>query len=42
VPVRESIREIAAMPAETRTRAQQDKLRFCFLERAAPQEIQRA
>jgi hypothetical protein len=42
VPVREPISKIAAMPAESRTRAQQDKLRFCFLERGAPQNIRRA
>jgi len=42
VPLRESIGHIAAMPAESRTHAQQDKLRFCFLERAAPKEIRRA
>jgi hypothetical protein len=42
VPVRESIREIAAMPAEARKPAQQDKLRFCFLERGAPPQIRRA
>jgi hypothetical protein len=42
VPVRETVREIAAMAAETRSRAQQDKLRFCFLERAAPPQTRRA
>lgn len=42
LPLRESVSELAAMPAGSRTPAQQDKLRFCFLERAAPKKLRRA
>ena len=36
----ETIPEIAALPPETRTRAQANKLVFCFLDRYAPEPIQ--
>ena len=42
IPVRQSIHEIAAMAPEARTPAQRDKLRFAFLDRAAPKDIHRA
>ena len=42
IPLRQSIHEIAAMTPETRSKAQADKLRFAFLERAAPKEVRRA
>ncbi len=42
VSLRDSVRAIAAMPPEARSPAQQDKLRFCFLERAAPLPVRRA
>jgi hypothetical protein len=42
VPLRQSLDEIARIPPETRTRAQVDKLRFCFLERHAPKRIRQA
>ena len=38
----ETIPEIAAMPPETRSRAQANKLAFCFLDRYAPEPIQQA
>ena len=38
----ETIPEIAAMPPETRSRAQANKLAFCFLDRYAPGPIQHA
>ncbi|HYL35843.1 MAG TPA: DUF1553 domain-containing protein [Bryobacteraceae bacterium] len=41
IPVRETIRQIAAVPPGSRGRPQEDKLRFCFLETGAPQEIRR-
>jgi hypothetical protein len=36
VPLRDSIRDIAAIPPGQRTKPQADKLRFCFLEQHAP------
>ena len=39
VPLLKSIREIAAIPPAVRTKAESDKLRFCFLEKYAPKEI---
>ncbi len=42
IPLRQSIHQIAAIAPETRTKAQSDKLRFAFLDRAAPKEIRRA
>jgi hypothetical protein len=42
IPLRQSIHEIAAMTPETRSKAQADKLRFAFLERAAPKDVRRA
>jgi len=42
IPLRRSIREIAAMPPETRSKAESDKLRFAFLDRASPKDIRRA
>lgn len=42
IPLRETIRDLAAMPPESRSKAQNDKLRFCFLDLFAPQEIQSA
>jgi hypothetical protein len=42
IPLRQSIHDIAAMTPDQRTKAQADKLRFAFLERAAPKEIRRA
>ncbi len=38
----ETIPEIAATPPETRSRAQANKLAFCFLDRYAPEPIQQA
>lgn len=40
VPVQESIQQIAAMAPSTRSAAQKDKLRFCFVEQYAPKKIQ--
>jgi len=42
IPVQRSIHEIAAMPPDKRTKAESDKLRFAFLDRAAPKEIRQA
>jgi hypothetical protein len=42
IPLQRSIHEIAALRPETRTKAESDKLRFAFLDRAAPKEIRRA
>jgi len=42
IPVRQAIREIAAMPPESRTKAQADKVTLAFLDRGAPKEIRRA
>jgi hypothetical protein len=42
ISLRRSIREIAAMPPEARTKAESDKLQFAFLDRASPKEIRRA
>jgi hypothetical protein len=39
VPLTKSLRDIASMRAEARTKAQSDKLAFAFLERFAPKEI---
>jgi hypothetical protein len=39
LPLKETISEIAAMPAGSRNAAQQHKLRFCFLDKYATQEI---
>ena len=39
IPLHESIREIAGMPEKQRSQAQEDKLRFCFLETALPGDI---
>ena len=39
VPVLKSIREIASIPPSARTKAEADKLAFCFLEKHAPKEI---
>jgi len=39
VPLQKSIREIAAIPSAKRTRAESDKLAFCFLEKYAPREV---
>jgi mono/diheme cytochrome c family protein len=39
VPLLNSLREIAAIKPEDRTRAQADKLAFCFIERFAPKNI---
>jgi hypothetical protein len=41
IPLRQSIHEIAAMTPEARGKAQSDKLRFAFLERAAPKDVRR-
>src|SRR5579864_3920332 len=41
IPLRRSIHEIAALPQEKRTKAESDKLRFAFLDCAAPKEIRR-
>ena len=38
----QSVFELAGMPPERRTAAQQEKLRFCFLEHHAPEEIRQA
>ena len=42
IALRESIHEIASMPPAARSKAQADKLRFCFAETAAPKDIRRA
>ena len=42
IPLRQSIHEIAAIAPEARTKAQADKLRFAFLDSAAPKDIRRA
>ncbi|HLM98047.1 MAG TPA: DUF1553 domain-containing protein [Bryobacteraceae bacterium] len=42
IPLRQSIHEIAAMAPEARSKAQADKLRFAFLDRAAPQDVRLA
>jgi len=42
IPLRQSIRDIAAMAPEARSRAQAGKLRSAFLERGAPKQIRRA
>ncbi|MEO8131413.1 MAG: DUF1553 domain-containing protein, partial [Bryobacteraceae bacterium] len=39
VPLLKSIREIAATPPAKRTKAETDKLAFCFLEKFAPQYV---
>ncbi|MEO7141894.1 MAG: DUF1553 domain-containing protein, partial [Bryobacteraceae bacterium] len=41
LPVHETIREIAAMPAASRTPAQASKLRACFIETPVPADIGR-
>ena len=38
LPLRESVREIAAIPVAKRTQSQRDKLRFCYLETALSPE----
>ncbi len=40
--LRDSIHAIAATPPAARSKAQADKLRFCFVEKAAPKEIRQA
>jgi mono/diheme cytochrome c family protein len=42
IPLRKSIHEIAAMAPDARSKAESDKLRFAFLDSAAPKEIRRA
>ena len=42
IPLRKSIHEIAAMAPDARSTAASDKLRFAFLETAAPKEIRQA
>jgi hypothetical protein len=42
IPLRESLKQIAAMSPETRSKAQADKLRFAFLELRAPKDVRRA
>ena len=42
VPLSETVSEIAAMKPEARSKPQEDKLRFCFLDRFAPAEIRDA
>lgn len=42
LPVQETIEQIAAIKPKNRTKAQADKLRTCFLERAAPTNISAA
>ena len=42
IPLRQPIHEIAAMAPESRSQAQADKLRFAFLDTAAPKDIRRA
>jgi hypothetical protein len=40
--LRESVSELAAIPERKRTRAQEDKLTFCYLELAAPTSLREA
>src|SRR4029077_6548689 len=42
IPLRKSVHDIAAMSPESRSKAEADKLRFAFLEKAAPKQIRRA
>jgi hypothetical protein len=42
LPLLESVKEIAAIRPAARTKAQQDKLNFCFLDQFAPQNIRYA
>jgi hypothetical protein len=42
VPMRETINALAAIPPLQRTQAQQDKLRFCYLNRFASSEVREA
>ena len=42
IPLRQSIHQIAGIAPEARTKAQADKLRFAFLDSAAPKDIRRA
>lgn len=42
LPMPDSVSQIAAIPAASRTKAQSDKLHFCFLERHAPEEFTEA
>ena len=37
--LRESVHTIAAIPSAQRSKPQADKLRFCFVEKAAPKDI---
>jgi hypothetical protein len=39
LPMRESIAQIAAMPAPSRSEAQRDKLHMCFIEKYAPAKV---
>jgi hypothetical protein len=40
--LRESVQAIAAIPPAERSKPQADKLRFCFVEKAAPKDIRQA
>ncbi len=42
LPLAETVTQIAAIPPESRTAAQRDKLAFCFLDRFAPSRIRQA
>jgi Protein of unknown function (DUF1553)/Protein of unknown function (DUF1549)/Concanavalin A-like lectin/glucanases superfamily/Planctomycete cytochrome C len=42
IPIRETVEQIAAIKPQSRTKTQADKLRLCFLERAAPKNISNA
>jgi hypothetical protein len=42
IPLRKSLRDIAAMPPASRSQAEADKLRFAFLEKDAPKKVRRA
>jgi hypothetical protein len=42
IPLKRSIRDIAALPPDSRTKAESDKLRFAFLDLASPKDIRRA
>ncbi len=42
LPLLESVNALAAIPERNRTRAQQDKLTFCYLDRFAPTELREA
>ncbi|MDQ2899654.1 MAG: DUF1553 domain-containing protein [Acidobacteriota bacterium] len=39
IPLQDSVTRIAALPPESRTKAQSDKLRFAFLDTAAPADV---